>query len=94
LAGTDGIARAGSAPLAGIFFLRHGRSNRMERLDPVPAADRMLPMISVPWYEPDSAAHIIAFAKRLAAKVPVYEMTFSPDRSAIDFFWKFIKTIT
>jgi len=38
-----------------------------------------------------SAASIIAFAKRLAARVPAYEFSFTPDRSAIDFFLEFIK---
>ena len=36
-------------------------------------------------------APIIAFAKRLAATVPAYEMNFTPDRWAIDFFLKFTK---
>jgi hypothetical protein len=90
-AGTAGIARASSAPLAGIFFLKHGTSNRIKDLDPDVAADHLLPLASIPWYDPDTAMPIIAFAKRLAAKVPAYEMSFTPDRSAIDFFWKFIK---
>jgi len=90
-AGTAGIARDGSAPLAGIFFLKHGKSNRIEKLDASAAADRMLPMISVPWYDPDTAAPIIVFAKRVFALVPAYEFRFTPDRSAIDLFWKFVK---
>jgi hypothetical protein len=90
-AGTAGIARSGSAPLAGIFFLRHGRSNDIASLDPVPAADRMLPMITVPWYDPDTAAPIIAFARRLFARVPAYEFRFAPDRPAADCFWEFVK---
>jgi hypothetical protein len=90
-AGTAGIARAGCAPLAGIFFLKHGKNNRMEKLDAAAAADRLLPMASVPWYDPDTAAPIIAFAKRLMARVPAYEMRFMPDGSAIDFFRDFLK---
>jgi len=90
-AGTAGIARAGSAPLAGILFLKHGKSNRIERLDAAAAADRLLPVASIPWYDPDTAAPIIAFAKRLMARVPAYEMSFTPDGSAIDFFQDFIR---
>jgi len=90
-AGTAGIARNVSAPLAGIFFLKHGTSSQIKKLAAAAAADRLLPMISVPWYDPDTAAPIIAFAKRVFAAVPAYEFRFSPDRSAIDFFWKFIK---
>ena len=90
-AGTAGIARDGSAPLAGIFFLKHGKSNRIEKLAASAAADRLLPMISIPWYDPDTAAPIIAFAKRVFAVAPAYEFRFTPDRTAIAFFWKFIK---
>lgn len=91
-AGTAGIARAGNAPLAGIYFLKHGKSNHIEKLAAGDAADRLLPLISIPWYDPDAMAPIIAFAKRLAARVPAYEMNFKPDRSAVEFFRQFQKT--
>jgi hypothetical protein len=90
-AGTAGIARSGSAPLAGIFFLKHGKSNRIEKLDAAAAADRLLPLASIPWYDPDTAAPIITFAKRIFAVVPAWEFSFTPDRSAIDHFRKSIK---
>ena len=90
-AGTAGIARDGSAPLAGIFFLKHGKYNRIEKLAASVAADRLLPLASIPWYDPDTLAPIVAFAKRLAAKVPVYELSFIPDSSAVRFFWNFVK---
>jgi hypothetical protein len=48
-------------------------------------------LVSIPWYDPDTMSQIIAFAKHLVAKVPVYEMSFTPDRSAVDFFWQFQK---
>ncbi len=93
-AGTAGIARSGDAPLAGIFFLKHAPGNHIEKLAPGDALDRLLPLLSVPWYDPDTLSRIIAFAKRLVARVPAYEMGFTPDRSAIDFFWKYIKIIS
>jgi hypothetical protein len=93
-AGTAGIARNGNAPLAGIFFLKHGPSNHIEKLAVGDAADRLLPLISIPWYDPDTMAPIIAFAKRLAARVPAYEMHFKPDSSAVDFFQQFQKALS
>jgi hypothetical protein len=90
-AGTAGIARSGSAPLAGIFFLEHGKSNQVERLAVTVAADRLLPLASVPWYDPDTMSPIIAFSKRLAAKVPAFEMSFTPDRSGVETFRRFIQ---
>lgn len=87
-AGTANIASPASAPLAGIFLLKHGKANRIESLEPVAAADRMLPMISIPWYDPDAAAPIIAFVRKACASVPVNEFRFTPDRSAVAFLKK------
>jgi hypothetical protein len=93
-AGTSGVARAGSAPLAGIYFLRHGRDNCIEKLAAAEALDRLLPLVSIPWYDPGTLSSIIAFAKHFLANVPAFEMGFKPDRSAIDFFWTFSKNPT
>ena len=90
-AGTAGIARNGSAPLAGIFLLKHGKSNRIRKIEAASAADRLLPLSSVPWYDLDTAASIIAFAKRLTNRVPAYEFRFTPDCSAVEFLRKFLK---
>lgn len=90
-AGTANIASAASAPLAGIFLLKHGKANRIVPLDPVSAADRMLPMISIPWYDPDAAAPIVAFVKRLASRVPAHEFSFVRDGSAVGHFLKSIR---
>jgi hypothetical protein len=92
-AGTAGIARNSRAPLAGIFFLKHGQGNRIEKLAATEALDKLLPLISIPWYDPDTMSRIVAFAKHLVAKVPAYEMSFTPDRSAVDCFWQFHKTL-
>jgi hypothetical protein len=91
-AGTAGIARNANAPLAGIYFLKHGPRNHIEKLSAGEALDKFLPLVSIPWYDPDTLSKIIAFAKHLVAKVPAYEMSFTPGRSAVDCFWQFQKT--
>lgn len=90
-AGTAGIAHNGQAPLAGIFILQHGPDNHIEKIGAGDALDNLLPMFSIPWYDPDTMPSIIAFAKRLVAKVPAYVMRFRPELSAADFFQRFIK---
>jgi len=90
-AGTAGSAHNGQAPLAGIFILQHGPDNHIEKIGAGDALDKLLPMFSIPWYDPDTMPSIIAFAKRLVAKVPAYVMRFRPERSAADFFQRFIK---
>ncbi len=91
-AGTEEISGNCQAPLAGIFFLKHGKGNHIERLDACTAGDRMLSLASIPWYDPDAAAAIIAFSKQVVAAVPCYEFSFTPDPSAVDFFCKFQKS--
>lgn len=90
-AGTAGIARNGSAPLAGIFLLKHGRENQVKKIAGAEALDRMLPLVSIPWYDPEPMTEIIAFAKRVVAAVPCYEFSFSPDTAAVAFFRNFLK---
>lgn len=90
--GTSAIAANDQAPLAGIFLLTHSITNRISLLDPVAAADRLLPMLSIPWYDPETAAGIIAFMRRATRTAPVYEMCFRPDVSAVDYLLTYIAT--
>ena len=91
-AGTAGIARNGDAPLAGIFFLKHGRANRIEKLAAAEALDRLLPLVSIPWYDPDAAvARSSPSPSGSSAAAPAYELSFTPDRSAVEFFRQFHK---
>ncbi len=91
-AGTEDIASNDCAPLAGMFFLKHGERNHLRALTAENALERLLPILSIPWYDQEVMARIVLFAKHLVTKVPAYEMSFKPDRSAVDFFWQFQKT--
>ncbi len=93
-AGTAGIARNGNAPLAGIFFLKHGTANGLKKLTTAEALDRILPVVSIPWYDPEPMTKIIAFSKRVITAAPCYEFSFTPDNSAVDFFLGFQKTLS
>ncbi|MCU0237535.1 MAG: hypothetical protein MUC72_10685 [Acidobacteria bacterium] len=93
-AGTAGIAGNGSAPLTGLFLLRHGLENRMTKLAPDAALDRLLPLLSIPWYDAGPMARIIAFAKKVAAAVPCYEFSFIPDPAAVVFFREFKRSLS
>lgn len=87
-AGTAEIARPGSGRLAGIFFLRHGGQNEISEVPAAAAADRLLAMASVPWYDPDAAARVVALAKGMCAAVPCREFRFTPDPAAPAFLKK------
>jgi hypothetical protein len=87
-AGTKGIVRNGSAPLAGMFFLKKGARNRLRVLTAENALELLLPILSIPWYKHEVMARIIAFAKILVARIPAYELSFKADASAVDFLVK------
>jgi hypothetical protein len=93
-AGTEGIASNECAPLTGMFFLKHDERNHLRELTVESALEYLLPILSIPWYDHEVMSRIVAFAKQLVAKVPAYEMGFKPDRSAVDFFLKFQKTLS
>jgi hypothetical protein len=80
--GTAAIARNGSAPLSAVFFLKHGRSNRLRPLDRREALDRLLPACSVPWFDAELASNVIEVCEDFVAAVPAYEFCFKPDASA------------
>ena len=92
-AGTAGIARNGHAPLAGVFFMQHGDTNRFQEAASAAATDRILPMLSIPWYDPEAATPIIEFAKRLFTEIPAWEFQFTPDVRAIHALRGFLQTM-
>jgi hypothetical protein len=83
--GTEGIACNARAPLTGMFFLRQDLQNRLQKLSAQQALERLLPVVSIPWYDPEVMSRIILFNKQLVAAVPAYELSFKADQSMIDF---------
>jgi hypothetical protein len=87
-AGTENIAGNGRAPLAGMYFLKHGEHNRLRVLTAENAMERLLPALSIPWYDSEVMARIVLIGKNLVARVPVYELTFKADPGVVDFLVK------
>jgi hypothetical protein len=93
-AGTEGIGSNGRAPLAGMFFLKHDGKNQLRKITAENALERLLPILSIPWYDYEVMSRVIASAKQLTANVPAYELSFKPDSSALDFFIQSQKTLS
>jgi len=91
-AGEARIADNRSVPLAGIFFISHGRSNRIESLKPRQAFERLIPVTSIPWYRKELMTRVLDFCEELISNVPAYELFFKPDREVVDVFEKFVST--
>ena len=81
--GEGGYAAPGGLPLAAAVFLAKGDASRLRSLAPAEMAQRLLPVMSVPWFDAALAARYLDFCADLAASCPAFELVFRPDRGAI-----------
>jgi len=86
--GEAGVCAAGNAPLTAILFLRQSRTNSITQLSGKQAIEKLLPVVSVPWYDKDVLAPIMATCEAIVSKVPVYDFGFTPTDDAVAFLEK------
>ena len=84
------IAVNKSVPLAGMFFIEHGSKNAIKEINPQAALERLLPVISVPWYDQETFPKILVFCEELIYRVPAYAFQFEPTSEAVDAFEAFV----
>ncbi len=72
-----------SVPLAALVFLTKGDANRVETLSRGAAARRLLPVLSVPWFDRELAGRCLDFCTELTERVPAHELIFRPDTGAV-----------
>jgi hypothetical protein len=82
--GEDHVARNIKAPLAGICFMKHSVSNDIKRISTAEAVGRLLPAVSIPWYDRQATDMILSFCDELLSAVPLYEITFRPGPEAAE----------
>ena len=90
--GEAGIAVNASAPLAGIFFLSHGTSNQIREIAVKDALNRLLPTMSIPWYDRGIVAQMLQLCEDLISTVPMYDLVFTPSHEVMDVITEFIST--
>jgi len=88
--GEAGIAVNKSVDLSGIFFISQASYNRIEEITPQKAMERLLPVVSIPWYDKEVMIKILDFCEDLISNVPVYELHFKPDNEIQDVFRNFV----
>ena len=87
--GEAGIAVNKSVNLSGIFFITQANSNRIEEIKPQKALERLLPVVSIPWYDKEVMIRILDFCEDVISNIPAYELFFKPDTEVADFLDKF-----
>ena len=89
-AGDAQIALNRSAPLRAVLFLHHGQANRIDRVSPRDAFEKLLPMVSVPWYDRAAIEQITSFCEALTRETPAYDLHFVPTSEVAGFLEKAI----
>lgn len=77
-------ASPGSAPLARIFVLEHGRGNVLTRLSPSQEVAELFARSFVPFHKHEYVDSALAFLQEVVNAVPVYRYAFEPDQRAVD----------
>ena len=75
------IARNKSIPLSGIFFLHHaanGPPNKIIEIKQKKALEKLLPVISIPWYDREVMPKVLQFCEDLVSNVPCFDLHFTP----------------
>lgn len=82
-AGSSGIYRNESAPLAAIVVLRQAKENKIRRLSPLEAVKHLLPEISSHRWDRNYMADLLSLVSSLVDEVPVYMLECLPDEDAV-----------
>jgi len=81
--GAGGFATVAEAPLSGIFFIRHARRDRAQRLAVPEAAARLFARSFPPAWEAATVARVLETCAEIASTVPCWDFGFRPAPPAI-----------
>lgn len=78
------LSSPGSAPLVGIYLLTQAPRTEVIELKPAEAVARLFACSFPPFHDASALAFTIGFLDKLVRRVPVRELRFTPDRSAVE----------
>ncbi len=73
------------APLTQVFFLQHGKSNRLIPQSAIESAGRLFACSFPPFHDRAGLDFTLAFLDKVIKAVPCHELRFLPDRSVVSF---------
>ncbi len=83
--GTGGFALPNNAVAKNVFIIKHSSSNQAVRLSPARAAAALMISTFAPFWDASAMAFTLQFLDELCHAVPVYELGFVPDQSAVEY---------
>jgi len=87
--GEAGITLNKTMPLSGIFFLHHGTNNSIKKIKPREALEKLLKVVSIPWYDRDVMPDVLLFCEELITHVPLFELHFTPGPEVVKLLEEF-----
>ncbi len=88
--GEEGIAENRGDLLSAIFFINHGDTNRVIPMNPNDALKRLVPTISVPWYDAKAVTKMLQLCDDVISTIPTYALYFKPGQEISNVFESFI----
>ncbi len=82
--GEAAYASPGSAPLARIFILEHGRGNVLTQLSPSQAVAELFARSFVPFHRYEYVDSALEFLQEMVDAVPCYRYAFEPNEAAVE----------
>ncbi len=82
--GEAAYASPGSAPLARIFILQHGKGNVVTRLSPSQAMAELFARSFVPFHRHEYVDAALKFLQEVVDAVPCYRYAFEPNEGAVE----------
>jgi hypothetical protein len=82
--GDAGVAINESVPLKALCFPRHGNTTELTQLGEKEARERLLPVASVPWYEPELAERANDLCDYLISHYPAFDLSFRPEADELE----------
>ena len=82
--GDGGFARNHRGPLGAVFFLKHAARTAARPLAPAAAAAQLMARAFPPPWDARGVGKALELCAEAAASVPCFELSFRPDRSAVD----------
>jgi len=84
------VAANRQAPLGGILYLEQSTDNRITPLETRTALELLLPVVSVPWYDPALSSEVLTFCGVVVETVPGYRLQFRRDDAAAAMLARFM----
>ena len=81
--GSGNIARNATTPLSALVFLKQGETTQITELTPSQGLHRLLQVVSIPWYSEEWTHKGLAVCEPLVQEIPMFELTFRADESAV-----------